>query len=283
MFDPRAIRGSQYLTAADTLQRSIIMTVTTIPSQQDPRGRAQRSSKIKFSFDVDRFPAISGTVQVVLSASVVESATSRTWADVVHLGPLVTGTCSRAINMQPADTSLVVDDPASSLEDTAIVATAPSVAELPNPTFHRFLDLPTELRLIAWELATRGQLYTWTAKSSLHYMQDVINICDYVKIKDSPTSPKFLPVIYPTSLTTKNETIAVLIEGSAFMVASIHDNIFLQNFLKAADGRLSKCRQLHFDYFGRFPDGYEKNADLELAAECSLACARSSSRFTPIY
>jgi len=68
---------------------------------------------------------------------------------------------------------------------------------------------------------------------------------------------------------TKEEIIAVFVEGSKFMVASINDNTFLQTFLKAALGRLELCRDLSFDFFSRFPSGYENNADLELAALCN--------------
>lgn len=47
-----------------------------------------------------------------------------------------------------------------------------------------------------------------------------------------------------------------------------YDNTFLKT-LKAAPGRLELCRDLSFDFFSRFPTGYENNADLELAAECT--------------
>jgi hypothetical protein len=65
------------------------------------------------------------------------------------------------------------------------------------------------------------------------------------------------------------EAMAAFIEGSTFMVASIQDNMFLQVFLKAVPDRLKLCRQLNFDYFSRFPGHFEKNADLELAAQCT--------------
>ncbi|KAF2822980.1 hypothetical protein CC86DRAFT_248850, partial [Ophiobolus disseminans] len=135
--------------------------------------------------------------------------------------------------------------------------------------FHRFMELPEETRLIIWDLAIHDQPYTSPAGSSERYLCTTIKLREYVSAKDDPIRPRFLPPICLTSEKTTEKTIAVLIEGSTFMVASIHDKNFLQAFLKAAPGRLSLCRQLNFDYFGRFPKGYEKNADLGLAAQCS--------------
>jgi hypothetical protein len=97
------------------------------------------------------------------------------------------------------------------------------------------------------------------------------DIRDYIKIADDPFSPTFLPAICNLSKETREKTVAVLIEGSKFMVASFHDNTFLQAFLKpeGVTCRLELCRELSYDFFSRFPTGYEKNADLELAAACT--------------
>jgi hypothetical protein len=153
----------------------------------------------------------------------------------------------------------------------------------PTPTFPKFLGLPQELRLIIWDLAIRGQPYLAPDGKLKHYLDDTVEIREHVKTRDNPERPRFLPPICSVSRGTMEEGVAVLIEGSKFMVASIHDNTFLRAFLNAAPGRLQLCRNLSFDYFSRFPSGYEKNADLELAAACSgLRTIKLTFHYEPI-
>jgi hypothetical protein len=137
--------------------------------------------------------------------------------------------------------------------------------------FFKFMQLPKELRLLIWREAIANEEYTRPDGITLRYLSSTIDIRDYVKIADDPLIPKFLPRICDVSEETREETIAVLIEGSKFMIASLRDNTFLQTFFKpkGMTGRLELCRDLSFDFFSRFPNGYEKNADLELAVACT--------------
>ncbi|EAT89741.2 hypothetical protein SNOG_03010 [Parastagonospora nodorum SN15] len=153
----------------------------------------------------------------------------------------------------------------------------------PEPEFHNFMQLARELRLVIWDLAMRDEPYHQPNGIGMRYFIDPIALREYVKVGDDPISPNFLPAICSVSEATKEEIIAVVIEGSKFMVASIKDNAFLQTFLKAAPGRLELCRDLSFDFFSRFPYGYEKNSDLELAVLCNgLRTIKLTFHFEPL-
>ena len=132
------------------------------------------------------------------------------------------------------------------------------------------MRLPPELRLIIWYGAIRWESYALphAYSCSRRYLESNIDIREYVKYGDDYEYPMFLHSLYSLSKETAEEIVAVVIENSTFMVASFADNTFLQAFLGAVPGRLQLCRQLNFDYFGRFP-GFDKNADLELAVMCS--------------
>jgi hypothetical protein len=98
--------------------------------------------------------------------------------------------------------------------------------------FFKFMQLPKELRLLIWREAIANEEYTRPDGITLRYLSSTIDIRDYVKIADDPLIPKFLPRICDVSEETREETIAVLIEGSKFMIASLRDNTFLQTFFK---------------------------------------------------
>jgi hypothetical protein len=176
------------------------------------------------------------------------------------------GKCGSTMKTNPeADTRKVSQD--AILEDEVEVEAEVEPTPLaPSPTFHDFFKLSREIRLVIWDLAVRDQPYTSPAGREVSYLNSTINLREYVKKKDNSFRPGFLPDICRVSKSTMEEAIAVVIEGSTFMVASIFDNIFFQKFLQAAPGRLRLCRRINFDYFGRFPDKFDKNADLELAA-----------------
>jgi hypothetical protein len=145
------------------------------------------------------------------------------------------------------------------------------------------MQLAREIRFVIWDLAIRDEPYEQPNGFGMRYFVDTIALREYVKVNDDPLSPKFLPAICSVSEITKEEIIAVFVEGSKFMVASINDNTFLQTFLKAAPGRLELCRDLSFDFFSRFPSRYEKNADLELAVLCSgLRTIKLTFHFEPL-
>lgn len=158
------------------------------------------------------------------------------------------------------------------VEDNESLPPIPIADTAPEPKFHGFMQLARELRLIIWDSAIRDEPYQHPNGVGIRYFVDTIALREYAKVGDNPLSRKFLPAICSVSEATKEEIIAVVAEGSKFMVASINDNTFPQTFLKAAPGRLELFRDLSFDFFSRFPSGYEKNADLELAVFCSGLC-----------
>lgn len=97
-----------------------------------------------------------------------------------------------------------------------------------------------------------------------------IRVRDAVEDKSPVTTPSFLPEICYKIEETQQETIAVVIEGSQFIVTRLQDHKYLQAFLNAAPGRFELIRQLSFPYFSRFrPEKYSKNQDLELAVKCT--------------
>jgi hypothetical protein len=178
-------------------------------------------------------------------------------------------------NKEPA----VLDGHASATDDTN---PRPTVV-VPKLGFYNFMRLSRELRLIIWDMAIRDQTYHQPGGGAMCYLQSTVALREYVKVSDIPSNPKFLPAICFVSKKNREEEIAAVIEGSKFMIASIHDNNFLQIFLKAEPGRLELCRDLSFDFFSRFPSSYEKNADLELAALCTgLHTIKMTFHFEPL-
>lgn len=122
--------------------------------------------------------------------------------------------------------------------------------------FHAFLRLSRELRLIIWSLTFEEQL-------------GEIRLRDFVSSDTKSFKCDIVPSFCYISKQTLEEVVAVVIQGSQFMVASITDNELLHAFLGAAPGRFRLCRQLNFDYFGRFPENLPINKDLKLAVACS--------------
>ncbi|KAH7081246.1 hypothetical protein BKA63DRAFT_530367 [Paraphoma chrysanthemicola] len=129
--------------------------------------------------------------------------------------------------------------------------------------------LSIEIRELVWEACMRCEgVFT---KSLLGR----INIRDSVKRKDNPKRPRFLPKLCFISKMTYNEVVAVFMQNSKFMIASIHDNVFFRNFIASVENGPKHVRELHLDFFDCFPD-YDKegkrfpvNSDLELAVACT--------------
>jgi len=68
------------------------MTVLTILCEQDPRPVAQPSASLPFIFSAGDFPMTLGAAQINQSSIMVDAIDSRTWAEVVLGGTLITGT-----------------------------------------------------------------------------------------------------------------------------------------------------------------------------------------------
>jgi hypothetical protein len=133
------------------------------------------------------------------------------------------------------------------------------------------MGLPRKLHLALWGGAIRGESYAlpYACTRTRRFLDSNIDIREYVKHRDDHTYPKLLPSLCSLAEESAEEIVAGIIENSTFMVASFADNTFLQAFLGVVPGRLQLCRQLNFDYFGRFPGNFDNNADLELAVKCS--------------
>ncbi|KAF1848746.1 uncharacterized protein K460DRAFT_277359, partial [Cucurbitaria berberidis CBS 394.84] len=125
----------------------------------------------------------------------------------------------------------------------------------PKPTFHDFMRLPRELRLIIWKFSLPDRL-------------DEIKLAPYRRASNDPAKPKFLPALCYTSKYTTEETIGVVIESSQFTVDLPKDRTFLRAFLAAAPGRFGLCRRLNFDCSLEYNMDLSKNRNLELAARC---------------
>ena len=145
-----------------------------------------------------------------------------------------------------------------------------------SASFHRFMDLPLELREVIWEYAMRGTpylvargQYLWASDKYAQYLVSPVEIREFLKRQSNVARPSFLPSICRLSKSTMGETIRVYIRGSTFMVASIHDNRFLDAFVQTVDKGYEAIRSIHFAFFDCFPGTFPQNADLELAVRCS--------------
>ncbi|KAH5062417.1 hypothetical protein HBH96_065870 [Parastagonospora nodorum] len=240
------------------------MVVLTVPCRGHPRHDVPAPVTAPYAFYEEQFPLLTSLESKAALISKNLSTGARTWVEVVRYGALKTPVAA------------VIDDNKCSPQ---ISIPNPE----PEPEFHNFMQLARELRLVIWDLAMRDEPYHQPNGIGMRYFIDPIALREYVKVGDDPISPNFLPAICSVSEATKEEIIAVVIEGSKFMVASIKDNAFLQTFLKAAPGRLELCRDLSFDFFSRFPYGYEKNSDLELAVLCNgLRTIKLTFHFEPL-
>jgi hypothetical protein len=118
----------------------------------------------------------------------------------------------------------------ASIGQADAVASPSSVAGndvAPSSTFHGFMRLPRELRLVIWDMAIRYPSYIKPNGRLARYFQKNIEVDDYAEIGDHPVMPKLLPAICYASKTTREETVAVVIEGSTFEVRTIKDAVFL--------------------------------------------------------
>ncbi|KAH7366611.1 hypothetical protein BKA66DRAFT_573277 [Pyrenochaeta sp. MPI-SDFR-AT-0127] len=126
---------------------------------------------------------------------------------------------------------------------------------LSPPEFHSFLKLPSELRRMIWMLGLQTEL------------KEVL-VRHFVNKRDDPKDPKYLPAFCYLSKKIMEEMVAIFIVGSQFTVCSVRDNAYMWSFLEANPARFKHCRQLNFDYFGRFPEEILVNQDIEMAVRC---------------
>ncbi|KAF2023843.1 hypothetical protein EK21DRAFT_94575 [Setomelanomma holmii] len=100
---------------------------------------------------------------------------------------------------------------------------------------------------------------------------EIRNVRGSVPDLDKFGCPPFLPTACRVSKSTKDETFGVFMRNSKFMVASIADNT-LRTFVAQIEKGHDDIRELYFDFFdcfGRHHETVEKNADLELAVDCT--------------
>jgi hypothetical protein len=129
------------------------------------------------------------------------------------------------------------------------------------------MRLSQELRLIIWDMAIRGEQRD-RAPCARYFDNHSLCLHNYSSYGDNPAMPRSLPAICYVSKKTQEETLAVVIEGSNLLVATLTDSNSLQSFLEAAPGRLGLCRELKFRYQDNRRWWPEKDADLELAGRC---------------
>jgi hypothetical protein len=214
---------------------------------------ANRSSGINVAFDSATFelesaafPDLPGSTKNATPACNTLPSKVQSWAEVVRNGAppkAVKGMSVCSLEMYELRLRILVPK----------MITNGTMA--PSPKFHRFLDLPKELRLEIW-------------KKALGVDTKVIAVREAVKRGDDPARPKSLPRFCYTSHATFEETVATTIESSQMMVCSYADNQFLRSFLAAVPSRFQLVRHLNFDFFSRFKEAFGVNADLELAFEC---------------
>ncbi|KAF2246891.1 hypothetical protein BU26DRAFT_488295 [Trematosphaeria pertusa] len=130
------------------------------------------------------------------------------------------------------------------------------------------MQLPIEIREMIWEEAIRGMRYLIDSTRGRygHHSLDAVEIRQYDEGREH--RPRFLPSVCLVSKSTMAEAVAVFIRNSTFMVSSIGGNRFLEAFLTRHNS-FPNIRSLRFDFFDCFPEGYEENADLALAAKCT--------------
>jgi hypothetical protein len=221
---------------------------------------ANRSSGINVAFDSATFeldsaafPDLPGSTKNATRACNTLLSRVQSWAEVVRNSAppkAVKGMSVCSLEMYVLRLRVLVPKMITNGDETPTVKTM-----APSPKFHRFLNLPKELRLEIW-------------KKALGVDINVIAVREAVKRGDDLARPEFLPRFCYTSHATFEETVATTIESSQMMVCSYADNQFLRSFLEAVPSRFRLVRHLNFDFFSRFKEEFEVNADLELAFEC---------------
>lgn len=127
------------------------------------------------------------------------------------------------------------------------------------------VKLPLEIREMIWEAYMRAHGI---------FMIYRIYIRDSVRMTDDPVRPRFLPPLRTISNSTWDKIIGVFMRNSPTMITSIHDNVYFRKLIAGIENGPAHVRELHFEYFGFFPN-YTKdgeripvNSDLELAVDC---------------
>lgn len=140
--------------------------------------------------------------------------------------------------------------------------------------FEKFMQLPLEIREKVWDFSIRGKVYfvprSYHLDEYARYFLDPLALRGFVQpntIGPNPKRPPFLPAVCRVSVYTFEETLGVFLRNTNFLMHNIAQNRFFDAFLTKVDGFRS-IRTLSFGYFDCFPSGFERNADLELAARC---------------
>ncbi|KAI4914791.1 hypothetical protein J4E90_004824 [Alternaria incomplexa] len=213
-----------------------------------------------FQLDTATFPDIQGSTITSTPSSSTSHLNIQTWAEVVKHGVLPGSKKSRSLwdarnhelCLQNTVPRYIKGEPWIPESDAvADVYEAPAI----KPKFHRFLELPTELRLEIWKL-------------TLDVDTNVMEVRKAVRRGNNPARPGFLPQFCYTSRRTFDETVATVIGNSQMMICSYADNQFARAFLAAEPSRFDLVRHLDFRFFSRFKEEFGVNADLELAFEC---------------
>ncbi|KAI4684107.1 hypothetical protein J4E81_009271 [Alternaria sp. BMP 2799] len=213
-----------------------------------------------FQLDTATFPDLQGSTITATPSSSTSHSNLQTWAEVVRHGVLPGSKKSRSLwdagnhelCLRYSVPRYVKDEPWTPVSDA--VADAYKTPAI-KPEFHRFLELPTELRLEIWKLA-------------LDVDTNVMEVRKAVRRGNNPARPGFLPQFCYTSRRTFDETVATVIGNSQMMICSYADNQFARAFLAAEPSRFDLVRHLDFRFFSRFKEEFGVNADLELAFEC---------------
>ncbi|CBY02086.1 hypothetical protein IAQ61_006673 [Plenodomus lingam] len=207
------------------------MPVYIIPRQQDPRSRhAAPMAPMPYRRNLADFPALPYAEPYLDTFDIWTPSEPPTWKS------------GNWIDGEPLSSQALVPQ-----QEEKKVFT-------PTPTFHSFLLLPPELRLLIWA-------HTLDSPRRI-YVQGC-----------SPQAPNqfaytFLPAAAFASKRTMEEAVTVLLENNAFAVNRISANEELRAFLSESPGRFALLRHLYFGFFDCFPQGLAVNRDVELAVAC---------------
>jgi len=138
------------------------------------------------------------------------------------------------------------------------------VLKFSRTAFFELFKLPPEVRELVWEASMRAD----------ESFSDTIHL-RHVYRREEPERPSFLPRICYLSNLTRDETVAVFMRNTGFIISSIEDNFFLREFIASVPNGQLNIRELRFRNFDFFPEHdhetgafHIENSDLELAVHC---------------
>ncbi|EAT89740.1 hypothetical protein HBH56_018940 [Parastagonospora nodorum] len=163
----------------------------------------------------------------------------------------------------PLDSAQASD--ALEVTDTSGAYTYADVLKLSRTTGFDLFEFPPEVRELVWEAAMRAG---GTFSNGIHLRSHVYR-------REEPDRPSFLPRVCFLSRSTRDETVAVFMRNASYIIASIHDNVFLRKFIASVPGGQLNIRELSFRNFDFFPEHDREtgvlnteDSDLELAVHC---------------